>query len=104
MASSKQDATCSFSLANDMTCRRCAENAVLTNQQLLDTICSTDFGNELADFGVVESPVAADDQERAFNTFRYREKDGSDERLAVMRLLEDLDFLSQTRCTRSLTD
>lgn len=72
------------------------EDSVLADQDLLNTICSTNLGNDLNDLGVVETAVTANDQEGAINAFGYGEQDSCDKSLAVMRLLEDGDLLSKT--------
>jgi len=72
-----------------MAGRRCAQNAILPDEQLLDTVSRTDLYNQLDNFGVIISAVAADDEKRAFDAFRDGEEDRRDEGLAVVGLLED---------------
>lgn len=79
---------------------RCTQNAVLTDEKLLNTVGSTDLCNLLNDFGVVETAVTANDEERTLDTFGNREEDGGDEGFTVVWLLKDLDLLTQARCAR----
>ena len=83
----------SLSLPDDMTGSRCAQYTILPNQQLLDPICSTNLGDQLHHFRVVVSPISSYNKEAPFCTFRDREEDAGDKRLAVVRLLEDSDLL-----------
>lgn len=96
MTGGEEDASSSLPLANDMTGSRSGKNAVLADQELLDTIGSTDLGNQLNDFGVVEATIAADDEESTLGTLWYGEEDGCDESLAVVWLLENGDLLTKT--------
>lgn len=73
------------------------ENAILTDQELLDAICCADLSNQLGDLRIPVTSVAANDEERALNTLRDRLEDAGDERLRVVRLLENLDLLAETR-------
>lgn len=102
MAGCEKDATGEVSLSDDMACGRCAENAILANDQFLDTICCTDLCNLLNDFRVVVSSIATNDKFRALDTFRNREEDRSCEGFGVVILLEYGDLLSQTRRTRPI--
>ena len=76
---------------------RCAEDAVLADEKLLDAVCCSNFCNLLDNFWVVEPPISSNDQERAFCTFGNGEQNGSNEGFAVVRLLEDCDFLAEPR-------
>ena len=84
----------SLSLSNDMACSRCTQNTILPDEEFLDSIGSTDFGYQLHHLGVVVPSIPANHEKAAICTFGYGEKDASDERLAVMGLLEDRDLLS----------
>jgi hypothetical protein len=77
-----------------MAGRRCAQNAILPDEQLLDTVSCTDLYNQLDNFGVIISAITTDDEKRAFDAFRDGEEDRCDEGLAVVGLLEDRDLLS----------
>ena len=72
-----------------------AENTILTNDEFLDAISCTDFGDELCDLGVPVSAVATNDQSAVLNALRDGEEDAGDERFRVVGLLKDLDLLSQ---------
>jgi hypothetical protein len=101
VAGSQEDATSGFALPNDMASCRSAQNTVLSDQELLDAIRSTDLRNQLHDLGVPVSAITANHQEAAFDAFRDREKDTRDKRLAVMRLLENNNLFPQTRPAQS---
>ena len=79
-----------------MTGSWCAQYPILPDQQLLDTVCSTNLSNQLHHFGVVESSISTDDQKAALSTFGYRQEDAGDERFAVVGLLEDGDLLPKS--------
>lgn len=79
-----------------MTGGRRAQYAILPDQNLLDSICSTNLSNQLYHLWVVESSVSSNDEEAALCALGNREEDTGDESLAVMGLLEDGDFLSKT--------
>ena len=85
----------SFPFPNNVTSGWCAEYAILPYQELLDTVCCPDFGNQLHHLRVVVSSISSNDQEAAFRTFRDRQEYASDERLAVMWFLEDCDPLTE---------
>ncbi len=78
-----------------MTGSRGAQNTTLTDQELLDTICSTNFCNQLDNLGVPVSSITTNDQEAVLDTFWDGEKDRCDESFRVVRLLENNDLLSQ---------
>lgn len=63
MAGSKEDAARSFAFPNKMAGSRSTQNAVLSDQQFLHSICRPDFGNQLQYFGVVVTPISPDNQE-----------------------------------------
>lgn len=81
-----------------MTGSRRAEDAVLTYDEFLDTVSSTNLCNQLHHFRIVEPSISTNDKEGTFNTFWDREKDRSDEGLRIVGLLEDSNLLSKTRC------
>ena len=80
-----------------MTCRRCTQDAILSDEELLDSICSTDFGYQLHYLRVVVSSISTDDEKAVFCTFGYREKDTGHKRLAIMGLLKDGHLFSESR-------
>lgn len=92
----QEDTTGGLALADEVAGSRGGEDAILADQQLLDTISGTDFGNLLNDLGVVVAAIATDDEESALSTLGDREDDASDEGLGVVGLLEDLDLLTKT--------
>ena len=69
MASSQEDTSSGFSLADDMTRSRGAENAVLSDQELLDAVSCPNLGDQLNDLGVVVSSIPTDDEKASFDTF-----------------------------------
>jgi len=75
----------------------CAENSMLPDNQLLDSISSTDLSDQLYDFWVVISSISSNDKEAALYAFWDGEKDTGDERLAVIWLLEDTGLFSKSR-------
>ena len=95
MTSSQKDASCGTSFPNDMARCGCGEDAILSDQELLDAVSCTNLGYQLHDLWIVVSSISANDQEAVFDTFGYRKQDAGDKRLAVMGLLEDLDLLSK---------
>ena len=96
MTSREQNTTCSLSLPDDVTGSRCAQYAILPDQQLLHSICSTNLSNQLHHLRVVETSIPSYDQEAALCTFGDGEEDAGDERLAVVGLLEDGNLLSKS--------
>jgi hypothetical protein len=73
-----------------------AENAILANDELLDTVCGTNLCNGLGDLGVPVTAVTTNDEGRVLDTLGDGEEDAGDERLRVVLLLEDLDLLTKT--------
>lgn len=78
-----------------MTGGRRAQYAILSDQNLLDSICSTNLSNQLNHLWVVESSISSNDKEAAFCALGYGEEDAGDKSLAVVGLLEDSDLLSK---------
>ena len=95
VAGSKKDSAGSVAFPNDMTCSRCAEDAVLSDQKFLHTVCRADLRNELRNFWVVKAAISSNHEEASVHTLRYGEKDTGDEGLAVVRLLEDFDLFAK---------
>ena len=69
MTGRQQNATGSFPQPNDMAGRRSAEDAILSYQELLDTIRRTNLCDQLHNFWVIEASIPADDQEAALCAF-----------------------------------
>lgn len=80
-----------------MTSGRCAHDTILTDQELLDAIGSTNLGNGLGDLWVPVPAITTDNEERALDALRDGLEDTGDESLRVVLLLEDLDLLAETR-------
>jgi hypothetical protein len=80
----------------------CAEDAILTDKQLLDTIGGTDLGNQLSDFWVPVTSVTANHENRSVNTLRNGLENAGDKGFRVVVLLEDLDLLTQTRTVEKI--
>ena len=102
MTGSEENTTGGLSDANDMAGSWSGQDAILTDEKLLDTICRANFSNQLDNFGIPVSAVTTDDKESTLCAFRNREEDRSDEGLAVVRLLEDSDLFAQTRSARPI--
>lgn len=96
-----------------MTGSRGGKDAVLADDELLDTVGGTNLGNKLDNLGVPVSAVATNNKKRAYqlirswlvlqsnwihtlNSFGNRKQNASDEGLAVVRLLKDGDLLAKT--------
>ena len=95
MTGSEQDSTSSLSFPNDMAGGRRAQYAILSDENLLDSICSPNLGNQLYHLRVVESSISSNDKEAAFCALGDREEDAGDESLTVMGLLEDGNFFAK---------
>ena len=102
MTGSKKDSTSSFSLPNDMTRSRCAQDAILPDQELLHTVRSSNLGNQLYHLGVIESSISTNDEKAALGAFGDGKEDAGNERLAVVGFLEDDNLFPETRPVRTL--
>jgi hypothetical protein len=102
VAGRQEDATSRLPYPDDVAGSWGAENAILSDQKLLDSVCGTDFGDELRDFGIPVTTVTTDDQERALDALGDRLEDAGNESLRVVLLLENLDLLAQARTSREL--
>lgn len=85
--------------ANDVRGGRGGEDAILSDDQLLDTVCSTNLCNQLGDLGVPVAAITTNDEERVLDALGDGEEDGSDKGLGVVVLLEDLDLFTKTGAT-----
>lgn len=94
VAGSQEDASSCLSNSNDIAGSRCAEDAILTDQELLDAVCCADLGDQLCDLWIPVPSVTANDEKGALSTFRYGEDNTGNKSLAVVFLLEDLDLLT----------
>jgi hypothetical protein len=68
MTSGQNDAARGLAFSDNMAGGWGREKAMLPDHQLLDAICRTDLGDQLGDFWIPESPIAANDQESACAT------------------------------------
>lgn len=63
VAGSQKNTASGLPLADDMAGSRCGQNAVLADEQLLDTVCGTDLCDQLDDLGVPVPAVTTNNQE-----------------------------------------
>lgn len=63
VAGGEQDATGSLSQSNDMAGCGSRQNAILSDEKLLDAIRGANFGNQLDHLGVPVSAIATNDEE-----------------------------------------
>ena len=63
MAGCQEDATSGFPYPDNVTSGRRAHDAILTDQELLDAIGSTDLGNGLGDLRVPVPSITANHEE-----------------------------------------
>ena len=66
---SQQDTTSCLHLPNDMTRGRCAENAILPDNEFLDSVSNPDPCDQLHHFWIVITPVSTNHKECALGTF-----------------------------------
>src|SRR2546421_9651081 len=97
MAGSQQDASSSSLFHDKMAGRRRAHDAIPSDEQFLDTVSSSNLRDQIDDFRVVETAVAANNEESIFGTFRDSLQDCSDEVLDVVGLLEDGNLFTKSR-------
>jgi hypothetical protein len=102
VAGRQEDATRRLPYPDDVAGSRGAENAILSDQKLLDSVCGTNLGNKLGNLGIPVTTITTNDQERALGAFGDRLEDAGNEGLRVVLLLEDLDLLAQARTSREL--
>lgn len=100
VACSEQDTTGCLSDTDQVTGGRCAHDAILTDEELLDTVCSTNLCDQLSDLWVVVATISTNDEESSIRTLWNRLDDRGNEVLRVVLLLEDLDLLAQTGAGR----
>jgi hypothetical protein len=77
----QQDTTSGLADADDMRGSGGAENAILANDELLDTVCGANLCNGLGDLGVPVTAVTTNDEGRVLDTLGDGEEDAGDERL-----------------------
>jgi len=93
----EEDTTSCLAFPDQMTGGRRAHDTVLSKQQLLDTVGSTDLCDQLHDLGVPVAPISSDNKVAVLDTFWDGKKNAGDECLGVVILLEDLDLLAKPR-------
>jgi hypothetical protein len=79
--SGQQDTTSGLADADDVGGSGGTENAILANDELLDTVCGTDLCNGLGDLGVPVTAVTANDEGGVLDTLGDGEEDAGDEGL-----------------------
>lgn len=72
-----------------------AEDAVVADDELLDTVGGADLCNQLQHLWVPVPAIAADDEGGVLGALGDGEEDGGDEGLCVVWLLEDLDLFAE---------
>jgi hypothetical protein len=97
VTSSEQDASGGLADANNVTGSRSTQNAVLANNEFLDSISSSNLCNELSHFWVPVATITSNDQGASFNAFGNGEQDGGNKSLTVVWLLKDLDLFTKPR-------
>ena len=65
MTRSEQDSTSSLPFSDDMAGGRRAQYAILSDQNLLDSICSPNLSDQLYHLWVVKSSITSNDEEAA---------------------------------------
>lgn len=93
---SQQNTTSRLAHTNQVASSRSAQNTILTNQQLLDTIGRADLGNLRDHLAVIVATITTNNQESILGTLRNGQENAGDEGLGVVGLLEDLDLLAKT--------
>lgn len=63
VAGSQKNTASGLPLADDMAGSRCGQDAVLADEQLLDTVCGTDLCDQLDDLGVPVPAITTNNQE-----------------------------------------
>ena len=76
------------------------QDPILSNKQFLDSIGSSDFGNQLHNFWVVVSTITTNYEKSIFWSLGDSMENGSDEVLGVMWLLKHYDLLAETGATQ----
>lgn len=76
---------------------RSTQDTILTDEELLDTVCSANFCDQLYNLRVPVSSITTNNQETALDAFGNGQQNAGDEGFAVVLLLKDDDLLSQAR-------
>lgn len=62
MGGGQEDTTGGLPLADDMAGSGRGQDAILADQELLDTVCRTNLGNDLDNLGIPESTITTNDK------------------------------------------
>lgn len=93
----QQDAPSGLLFANDVASCRCAQDPILSDDQLLDAICRSDLCDQLDNFWVVVSAITSNHQKCPLCSFRDRLDDAGYEGFAVIRLLKHAGLFTKSR-------
>jgi hypothetical protein len=96
VACGEEDTASRLSNSDNMAGSRRTQDSILTDEQFLDTVCSTNLCNQLDHLWIPISSVTTNDKKRALYAFRNGKENGGNEGLAVVRLLENSDLLAKT--------
>jgi hypothetical protein len=96
MTGREENTSRSFANADDMAGSWSAQNTIVSDNELLDTIGSSNLGNQLSHLWIPVSAVTANDQSASLDAFRNGEQDTGNECLAVVWLLKHLDLLAKS--------
>lgn len=102
MTGGQQDTTGGFANPDEVASSGGTEDAILSHEELLNTVGGTDLSDLGNHLGVVVAAITTNDKERVLDTFGNGKKNAGNEGLGVVCLLEDLDLLSETRAKRLL--
>lgn len=100
MTGSQQNPTGSLSLSDDVTGRGCAQDAILSDQHLLDSVGSSDLRAQLHDLRVPVPAISSDNEEAILDPLGDREQDRGHKGLRVVLFLEDDNLLAEARAIR----
>lgn len=95
VAGGQQNTTSGLPHTDQVAGRGGTQDAILTHDELLDTIGGTDLRNLLDNLGVVVAAITGNDKGSTLSTLRNRQEDTGDEGLGIAGLLEDLDLLTE---------
>jgi hypothetical protein len=97
----QQNTTRGLAHANQVAGRGGTHDTILADQQLLDTVGGGDLSDLVDHFIVVVTAIATNDEEGVLDTLGNGQEDTRNEGFGVVRLLEDLDLLAETRTAQS---
>jgi hypothetical protein len=93
---SQQDSSGGTSLADDVRSSGSRQDSVLTNENLLHSVCGCNLGDNLDSLAVVVTSVSTNNEESTLSSLRDRLEEGGDEGLGVVRRLERFDLFTET--------